>query len=75
MSEQTLSTVGESILGLIQRMLQSDKSVVSEGVTIYTSFGIVRGRITRSSLPLPGEMDLPPDLLHPHTPTCLKSRT
>ena len=71
MTDRTGSAVSESLISLIRRMLQSDKSASSEGVAIYTSFGIVRGRITRASVPSGGN-DVAPDLLHPHSPDLLE---
>src|SRR5262249_3934278 len=66
------STVSESLINLIRRMLQSDKTAYSEGVAIYTSFGVVRGRITRASVPSDGNDNAPADLLHPHSPDLLE---
>ena len=72
MTERTGSAVSESLISLIRRMLQSDKSASSEGVAIYTSFGIVRGRITRASVPLDGDRVASADLLHSHSPDLLE---
>jgi len=72
MAEVVASSIGESLLGLIGRMLKSDKSLLSEGVAIYTSYGIVRGRISRSNLPSERMDGASSDLLHLHSPILLE---
>jgi hypothetical protein len=67
-----VDTIGESLLGLIGRMLKSDKSLLSEGVVIYTSYGICRGRISRSNLPADGANAVSSDLLHLRSPVLLE---
>jgi len=64
--------MGESLLGLIGRLLKSDKSLLSEGVVIYSSFGIIRGRISRSNLPSESTDGASSDLLHLHSPVLLE---
>ncbi|HZS46712.1 MAG TPA: hypothetical protein VFC63_16685 [Blastocatellia bacterium] len=70
--ERASTGVSGSLISLIKRMLESDKSASSEGVAIYTSFGIVRGRITRASVPVYDHQDDAADLLHPHSPDLLE---
>src|SRR5258708_6461359 len=72
MPEQIADSIGESLLGLIGRMLKSDKSLLSEGVAIYTSYGIVRGRISRLNTASDGIGVGSTDLLHLHSPVLLE---
>jgi hypothetical protein len=72
MAELIADSIGESLLGLIGRMLKSDASLLSEGVAIYTSYGIVRGRISRSNLLPEGTDGGSSDLLHLHSPVLLE---
>ena len=72
MAELVADTIGESLLGLIGRMLKSDKSLLSEGVAIYTSYAIDRGRISRSNLPTDGVDSTSSDLLHLRSPVLLE---
>ena len=72
MSNSVVNSMGESLLGLIGRLLKSDKSLLSEGVVIYSSFGIIRGRISRSNLPSESTDGASSDLLHLHSPVLLE---
>ena len=68
MIDQQPPSIGESLIRLVRQSLQSDRSALAEGVEIYTSFGVVRGRISRAMIQGEAKTPSSADSLHLHTP-------
>lgn len=72
MAQSLGKSVADTLISLVRQTMQSDKSVLAESLTVYTSFGVVRGRISRTMLQAESKGELAADALHIKTPEIIE---